>query len=132
MKKIYLLLNNKVAGPYDINLLTKMELDKDLKIRYEDDTEWTLIEDFLKQQNDYTLLGNEDTEFIEFKNNIKFVRLKEKKVKHTRHSLFWFIHKFTARYNINTIYITILLISFAVIIAYLYFRYHLFLVNILF
>jgi hypothetical protein len=132
MKKILLLINDTVTGPYDIEILTKMELEKEMKIKYENETKWVTIEKFLNNYIEYTPLAKDPEPIQAFKSKLKLIRIKEKKVKHTRHSFFWFIHKFTSRHNINTIYITVLFIAFAIIITYLYFKYHLRVISLLF
>ncbi|HOK40636.1 MAG TPA: hypothetical protein PLD27_06315 [bacterium] len=123
MKKIYLLINKKVTGPYDEEILTKFELEKDLKIRYEDETEWLTIEEFLKRK-DSVLLNEEEIEKRKNKIDYKLIRVKELKVKHKRSPIINAISKFYQRYDKLCLYFLVCLLGAAIVIILFYIHYY--------
>lgn len=123
MKKIYLLINGRATGPYEQEILSKFDLEKDLKIRFENEKKWMSIEEFLKVQNSLIVLDEKDVENKKIEPHLNLIRVKDKKVKHIRNSISYIYSRFFRKYEKTTMYIVVCLIGIAVIMAYFYLRY---------
>lgn len=121
MKKIFLLINGKVTGPYQQDILTKFELEKDLKIKFEDENKWMHLEEFLKLKNEIKAI---DAKEAENKNSdLKLIRVKEKKIKHIRNPFGYKISKIFRKHEKLGTYLIIFGISLAILILFFYFKY---------